>query len=143
VPKNPFRKSETAKISSVFLIDDDAAVVQFIVKILEDQGYVVHTASNGVKALTLLDEVPLPDVFVVDFTLPEMNGQQFIENARVRFGRVALPPVLLLTAAKEGEATANLLQVEDYLPKPFNSEQLLEHIKVLISSRAIGSAAGA
>jgi DNA-binding response OmpR family regulator len=71
-------------------------------------------------------------MFIVDFNLPDMNGQQFIEQVRLRFGRADVPPVLLLTAAQGGEAAANHLQVEDYLPKPFDNDDLLIHIGGLL-----------
>jgi DNA-binding response OmpR family regulator len=61
-----------------------------------------------------------------------MDGQQFIAQLRIRFGRTDLPPVLMLTAAPDGEAAANLLHVEDYLPKTFDNDDLLEHIGNLL-----------
>jgi CheY-like chemotaxis protein len=127
-----FGKKEKAPASSVLFVDDDVALTVFIGKLLNDEAYIVHTANSGEAALKLLDQISLPDVFIVDFTLPDMDGQQFIEYIRLRFGRTDLPPVLLLTAAPEGEATANLLQVEDYLPKPFDNDDLLAHIANLL-----------
>jgi CheY-like chemotaxis protein len=127
-----FGKKEKAPVSSVLFVDDDAALTVFISKLLQDEAYNVHTANSGNEALQLLDHIALPDVFIVDFTLPDMNGQQFVEQLRLRFGRTDLPPVLLLTAALEGEAAANHLQVEDYLPKPFDNDDLLEHIGNLL-----------
>jgi CheY-like chemotaxis protein len=127
-----FGKKEKAPASSVLFVDDDAALTVFIVKLLADEAYNVHTANSGEEALQLLEHIALPDVFIVDFTLPDMNGQQFVEQIRLRFGRTDLPPVLLLTAALEGEAAANQLQVEDYLPKPFDNDDLLEHIANLL-----------
>ncbi len=134
VARSIFRKPQPARDSSVLLIDNDSATVILVSKLLEDQKYVVHVASSGEEAFSFLSEAALPDAFIVDFTLPDMNGQQFIEQARLRFGRAVLPPVLLLTAADGGEATANSLQVEDYLPKPFDNDSFLQHMERLFAS---------
>jgi DNA-binding response OmpR family regulator len=128
-----FGKKEKAVPSSILHVDDDTALARYVLKLLEEQGYIVHTAGTGEEALKLLDQISMPNVLIVDFKLPDINGKQFIEHVRVRFGRTNVPPVLLLTAAEDGEATANRLQVEDYLPKPFDSEDLLEHVAKLLN----------
>jgi DNA-binding response OmpR family regulator len=136
VIKNLFRRNDTTETHTVFILDDDLAVSKFIVKLLEEQGYTVHAVSTGAEGFTLLNEIDLPDALIIDFTLPDMTGQQFIESLRVRVGRTALPPILLLTASEEGESVANQLQVSDYLPKPFNNEKLLSHIKGMLEKSA-------
>jgi DNA-binding response OmpR family regulator len=128
-----FGKKEKPAPLSVLHVDDDSALARYVVKLLEENGYVVHSAGSGEEALKLLDQITMPNVLIVDFKLPDINGKQFVEHVRVRFGRGKVPPVLLLTAAHDGEAAANRLQVEDYLPKPFDSEDLLEHIALLLN----------
>ncbi len=116
---------------SVFVVEDDVPIAQVIQEILQDEGYVAHVVYTAEAALKLLDTVPLPSVFVVDYMLPDMDGRQFIENIRVRFGHNKLPPVLMLTASKDGESVANALQLTDFLPKPFDNVVLLDHIAKL------------
>ncbi len=129
-----FNRRESAVAYSVCIVGEDATIAQMVHTLLQDQGYTVHTASNGEAALQLLDQIPLPDAMIVDLNMSGMNGQEFIENARVRFGRTALPPVLLLTDdAQGGEATAKLLEIEDYLPKPFDGDVVLGRIKRLFA----------
>jgi DNA-binding response OmpR family regulator len=128
-----FGKKEKPVPSSILHVDDDTALARYVLKLLEEQGYIVHTAGTGEEALKLLDQISMPNMLIVDFKLPDINGKQFIEHVRVRFGRTSVPPVLLLTAAEDGEAAANRLQVEDYLPKPFDSEDLLEHVAKLLN----------
>ncbi len=128
-----FNRHESAAAYSVCIVGEDATIAQMVHTLLENQGYTVHPASNGEAALQLLDQIPMPDAIIVDLSMSGMNGQEFIENARLRFGRAALPPVLLLTDPQDGEATANLLEIEDYLPKPFNDDVLLGHVKRLFA----------
>lgn len=117
---------------TVFIVEDDLPIADVIRELLEDEGYNVNVANTAEEALKLLETVPMPDTFVVDYMLPDMNGRQFIESIRVRFGQRKLPPVLMLTASKEGESIADALQLTDFLPKPFDNGDLLDHIAKLV-----------
>ena len=125
------RHRDDAK-NSIFIVEDDLPISEAITELLQDEGYEVNAASTAEEALKVLETIPMPDAFIIDYMLPDMNGQQFIESIRVRFGRSKLPPALMLTASKEGEAIANTLQLEDYLPKPFDNQELLDHIAKLV-----------
>jgi len=134
--KRLFSNSKKTSDYCVLVVDDDQPVRQTIVDMLEDEGYMVKSALNGEDALKILDQVPMPDALIVDLMMPEMDGQEFIERGRVRFGRSTFPPSLLLTAARHGEVTANLMEVDDYLPKPFQQDDLLEHVWNLIDKKS-------
>jgi CheY-like chemotaxis protein len=127
-----FSRPQPGTNYSVVVVEDDLPILQVITELLQDDGYTVNAASTGEEALKLLESIPMPNVFVVDYMLPDMNGRQFIESIRVRFGQSKLPPVLMLTASKEGESIANALQLNDYLPKPFDNHDLLDHIGKLV-----------
>ena len=117
---------------AVFIVEDDVPIADVIRELLEDEGYNVNVANTAEEALKLLETVPMPDTFVVDYMLPDMNGRQFIESIRVRFGQRKLPPVLMLTASKEGESIADALELTDFMPKPFDNADLLDHIAKLV-----------
>jgi len=117
---------------TIFIVEDDVPIADVIRELLDDEGYNVHVANTAEEALKLLETVPMPDTFVVDYMLPDMNGRQFIESIRVRFGQRKLPPVLMLTASKEGESIANALQLTDFMPKPFDNTDLLDHVAKLV-----------
>src|SRR5579859_5983437 len=117
---------------TVFIVEDDVPIADVIRELLDDEGYNVNVANTAEEALKLLETVPMPDTFVVDYMLPDMNGRQFIESIRVRFGQRKLPPVLMLTASKEGESIANALQLTDFMPKPFDNTDLLDHVAKLV-----------
>ena|SRR5258706_7593891 len=116
----------------VMVVDDDQLVRQTIVNILEEEGFHVIPACGGEEALTLLDQMDLPDVVIVDLMMPFMDGKEFISRSRVRFGKATFSPILLLTAALHGEQAANEIDVEDFLPKPFDQDGLLHRISNLI-----------
>jgi DNA-binding response OmpR family regulator len=131
--KRLFSNDKNPSDYRIVVIDDDEAIRQMVTDILAEEGYQVFTAYNGDEAIRLLDELsPSPDVLVVDLVMPGMDGREFIERARVRFGRGSLPPIMLLTGAKQGEREANVLEIDDYLPKPFEQDHLLQHVYNLI-----------
>ena len=132
--KKMFSGDDTVQ-SAIFVLTNEESIIQKIVGTLQAAGYVVHSATSGEAAFALLDQPPLPDMFILDLMMPDMDTSSFLEALRQRFGRIDLPPVLLLASDKEGEATAHTLQVEDYLQKPFESEELLTHVRQMIESR--------
>jgi CheY-like chemotaxis protein len=133
--KGLFGRKEIAD-RSLLVVDDDPAVRQMLVQILQQEGYTVKTASSGREALRALEQGTLPNALILDLMMPDMRGDEFLEKARIRFGRDRLPPVLFLTGSKEGESRANVLEAEDYLPKPFDSENLVRRVRHLVEARA-------
>ncbi len=126
--KRLFKNNKKAADYAIMVVEDDPATSLLIVGLLEDEGYTVHSARNGGDGIKMLDQIPLPNVFIIDLMMPDMDGKQFLERARMRIGHSAFPPVLLLTAATDGESTANEIEVEDYLPKPFKGDDLLRRV---------------
>ena len=133
--QNLFSNQQKTSDYTVLVIDDDHGVREALIDNLQEEGYVVVFAINGRDALKLLDSIDMPAAVIVDLMMPEMGGEEFLSRARVRYGRNGFPPVLLLTGARHGEVTANLIEVEDYMPKPFNAGDLLHHIWSLIDQR--------
>jgi PAS domain S-box-containing protein len=78
----------------VLVVDDDAMVRAVLAGHLEDEGYQITQASDGLDALAQLDAGETPDLLVTDFAMPGMNGLALIEEARKRLPRL---PVVLLT----------------------------------------------
>ncbi len=133
--KRFFNSNKKSSDYRIMVVDDDQPVRQTIVDILEEEGFHVIAAGSGREALTLLDKMALPDVVIVDLMMPMMDGREFIRRCRVRFGRSTFSPILLLTAANEGEQAANDIEVDDFLPKPFEQDHLLHCISSLIETR--------
>src|SRR5512146_3164786 len=92
-----FNRRESAASYSVCIVADDTATERNLITLLSDQVYTVYTASSGEKAHQVLDEATVLDVILVDLSLPEMNGPEFVKSARLRFGRAALPPILMVS----------------------------------------------
>jgi len=122
-------------VPSVLIVCDDAETCVSIYNALVEKGYQVHTAVTAPEAIRMLDVIGLPNAIIGDFVHPETDGKAFIEKARIRFGKSAMPPVLFLRDSIEDETTAGALDVHDVLPKPFENEVLIQHVQQLIESR--------
>ena len=134
--QNLFSNHKKTSDYSVLVIEDDQPIREAITETLCEEGFQVVSANNGEDALKLLDSIPMPSAFIVDLLMPEMDGAEFLSRARVRFGRNGLASVLVLTAAGHGEATANVIEVEDYMPKPCDMGELLRHVWSMIDKNA-------
>lgn len=117
---------------TVFVVSDDPFTSQQIQNILEEQGYVVMVTASSQDVLELLKSMDLPHVFIGDFAEPDVDAKEFLEKARIRFGKATLSPVLLLMDSPDDEMTANELGVYDLLPKPVEAERLIQCVKQLI-----------
>lgn len=107
----------------ILVVDDDKAILEFITLALQDEGYQVVTAQDGVIALECARSFN-PDLIVLDMIMPRMDGQTFLEN----FRRESAKPVIGLSASKRFTDLAPTLGINDYLPKPFSLTELLDII---------------
>src|SRR5258708_13705557 len=84
----------------VLVIDDEPVLVETIAYNLEQAGYQVVTAADGVSGLTALSR-EMPDLIILDLMLPEMNGLDFCRRVR-REKNTPTIPIIMLTARGEG-----------------------------------------
>ncbi|HEV8510815.1 MAG TPA: response regulator [Gemmatimonadales bacterium] len=108
---------------TILLIDDDADVRMTLRDFLTGEGFVVHTARDGQHALQILDRIDLPDVILLDYKMPVMDGKQFLSLMR-RIPRLQQLPVVILSAATREWSGAHL-EVVEVLSKPVDLELLL------------------
>jgi two-component system chemotaxis response regulator CheY len=99
---------------------------------MKELGWEVTEAGQGLEALQQLEQHGCPDLILVDWNMPEMNGLEFIKAAR------ALPeykyvPMMMVTTETEMErmAQAFIAGVNEYLMKPFDKTQLVEKLQLL------------
>jgi DNA-binding response OmpR family regulator len=113
----------------VLLVDDDPDLLAVTGFALQQAGFLVVKAADGVAALDAFHREH-PDLVVLDINLPRMNGFEVAEKLRER-SRI---PVLMLTARSEEEDVVRALSVgaDDYLSKPFSPKILLARIRALL-----------
>ena len=113
---------------NILVVDDDKQILDLVQFHLQQEGYNVIKAHNGIEALdTILDE--LPDLAVVDVMMPEMDGYTLTKELR----KMEIP-VLLLTAKGElaDKEKGFLAGSDDYLVKPFEPKELLFRIQAIL-----------
>jgi len=113
----------------VLIIEDDEAILTFLRRSLAYEGYEVDTATDGKSGLALARD-HLPDLVVLDWMLPGMDGLEVCR--RLRAGGPL--PILMLTARETvGDRVQGLdAGADDYLVKPFNLDELLARIRALL-----------
>ena len=114
---------------NILLIEDELRVADFVRRGLKAEAWVVEHASDGESALEMMADREF-DVVVLDLMLPGISGQHVCQKMRARSNTT---PVLMLTALDStDERVAGLrLGADDYLPKPFDFDELVARIRAL------------
>lgn len=115
--------------NSILIVEDDRDLVKLIKINLEDLGYVVHTAGDGLEALKLFNEKD-PSLIILDIMLPKMDGFEVCKQIRKENRKV---PIMMLTAkAEEVDTILGLeLGADDYMTKPFSVRELSARVKAI------------
>lgn len=119
-------------MAKTVLIVDDADIIRLLAsRALKAAGYDVLEALNGIDALALLDSRTV-DMVVCDFSMPVMNGIEFVKSIKSS-GKHRSKPVLMLTVADEEEIVerAKMAGVNAWMSKPFNPAVLVEAVNKL------------
>lgn len=117
----------------ILLVEDEKALAKAMVKIFEKNNYSADAVYDGEDALAYL-EAGNYDVAVLDIMMPKMDGITVLRKIRAEGNRI---PVLMLTAKSEIEDRVLGLDsgANDYLPKPFDTRELLARIRAITRSR--------
>ncbi len=121
----------TAKKTSILLVEDEENLHEALKLNLELEGYEVTSAMDGVAALKAV-QTEYFDLIILDVMLPEMDGITVTETVRISNNEV---PILILSAKNSSADRVLGLKkgADDYLTKPFNLEELLLRIHKLIN----------
>ncbi len=122
-------------------IDDSPTVQRLIEMILSSQGYTVALASDGEEGIAKAKS-ERPDLILVDFVMPKMNGYQVCKTLK-EDPEFRDTPIILVTSKgdKVGSKFVDTLGITEYFTKPFQPEELLGKIREVLDKRAADAAA--
>jgi two-component system KDP operon response regulator KdpE len=113
----------------ILIIEDDSELIQLLRYHLEQRGYQVLSATNGVDGITLLQQ-EAPHLVILDVMMPRMNGWETCKLVR----QCSEVPVIMLTAlAHEADKVRGLeLGADDYVTKPFGLAELTARVRAAL-----------
>jgi two-component system, OmpR family, phosphate regulon response regulator OmpR len=116
-------------IAHILVVDDDEGIRSLVKKYLNENNYLVNTASNAEDAKEKIKIIKF-DLIILDIMMPGKNGLEFIQENYNKLDT----PIILLTAKGEPEERIKGLEVgaDDYLPKPFEPKELILRIQNII-----------
>jgi two-component system chemotaxis response regulator CheY len=114
------------------IVDDSRPIRRIESEILQGLGFETTDACNGREALDRLQTIETPDVVLVDWNMPEMNGLEFITAVR-RDPRYSDMTVLMVTTETETDQMLRALSAgaDEYLMKPFQKEGLIDKLRLV------------
>ncbi len=119
---------------SILIVDDEESILNAFKRILADEDYEIHTASDGMEGLNKLREAQKPfSLIISDQRMPVMNGVQFFSKAKDIFPDAVR---ILLTGYADTDAIIDAVNkggIHLYFTKPWREEELLVHIKESLS----------
>lgn len=123
-------------MSCVLVVEDEAAIAELVALNLRHAGFDVEIAGDGEAAQAAINRV-LPDLVLLDWTLPGLSGLQLARRWRQDARTRGLPFIMLTARNAEADRIAGLdAGADDYLTKPFSTKELLARIRAVLRRRA-------
>jgi DNA-binding NtrC family response regulator len=119
----------------VLIVDDEPDMVENCARILKREGYECLTASDGRRALEILESAR-PDLLLTDLRMPELDGMALLRRAHEVDPAV---PVIMITAFASIESAVAAVKegAFDYLPKTFSVDQLRVAVERAVRHRSL------
>ncbi len=123
-------------MSKILIVDDDPHIRELARVFLQNEGFDIYEAADGVEALNLLDTVTV-DMVILDIMMPNMDGWELCRQLRDYYDF----PLLMLTAKGETNDKVQGFQLgtDDYLVKPFEPPELVVRVKALLKRYRIAT----
>ena len=121
--------------ANILIVEDESSILELISLNLYQAGFNPIRAISAEYADTLVKET-LPDLIVLDWMLPGMNGIEFAKRLRANSATKLIPIIMLTAKSDEDDKIEGLNVGDDYITKPFSPRELVARIKALIRRRS-------
>ena len=120
----------------ILVVDDEETIREMVCSMLSLAQFQTRAAANGVEALAVLESGEEFDLVLSDLMMAEMDGIVLLERVKERYPDM---PIVMLTAVLDIEVALQALRngAYDYLPKPFEREQLLNTVRRALENRRL------
>lgn len=113
----------------ILIIEDEKSIAHFISTVLNNNGYETMKARTGSEAMSMISS-HCPDLIILDLGLPDMDGLDILRQLR---GWSSLPVVVVSARSHEKDKVLALdMGADDYLTKPFGTDELLARVRTAI-----------
>jgi CheY-like chemotaxis protein len=126
--------AEIQSLKQILVVEDDEATRLALTRILRGEGYTADGAASAEEALERLGTAPLPDLVLLDWVLPGLNGRQFLERIRRDPDRGPLPVAVLSGFPEKAEQPSEFRGIT-CLTKPVDTGELFATVAQLTASR--------
>lgn len=129
--------SESDLNYKILVVDDEEVILDLLEYNLEKEGYIVKTASDGIKAIEIAEEFQ-PDLILLDIMMPIMDGVETCRKIRT-ISSLSKVLVLFLTARSEeySEIAAFDVGADDYITKPIKPRVLMSRISAVLRRKTV------
>ena len=122
----------------ILLVEDDPGATRLVGYTLEQEGYEVLTAPNGVEGLRKAREEE-PDLLILDVMLPGLDGFELCRRLRADAQTAGLPVLMLSAKAQEiDRATGLKMGADAYLTKPADPSVIVSEVESLLAQKSVG-----
>jgi diguanylate cyclase (GGDEF)-like protein len=121
-----------APSSKILVVDDSRTQLEWLVKLLEREGYAAVSASTGAEALRKVEEDP-PDLLLLDMILSDMHGLEVLRIVKARGEDQFIPVIALSVKGDVGSKVTGLrMGADDFLAKPFAEAEILARCAAML-----------
>jgi two-component system chemotaxis response regulator CheY len=114
------------------VVDDSRAMRMVLKRIVTELGFDVVEAGNGQEALDVVDSGPVPDVALIDWNMPVMDGLEFVTAVRARPDLRQVTLMMVTTESEHGQIVRALAAgAHEYVIKPFTADAIGEKLALL------------
>ncbi len=126
-------------MSTILFVEDNADHAQLVIRVLQAAGYEVRHTPYGLES-AVMSQQQRPDLILMDFDLPDVDGRRMIRVLREQLGERLAPPIVAVTAHNDESDVrmSRQLGCAGYVSKPFSPDDLLALVRQLLPAQDEG-----
>jgi len=132
-----YRAAVADPLRKILVVDDSRTQLDWLVAVLQREGYDVRSANNGREALVQVRTDP-PDLVLLDKILPDMDGLEVLRHIKGRPGQAFMPVIVLSVRGDVESKVAGLrIGADDFMAKPFAEQEIVARCAAMLRIKAL------